>query len=53
MFSTYDQWKLRSPDEETWVEPFYCEDCEDAGCPACCETQPIEMEDLDEMCGAG
>jgi hypothetical protein len=30
---------------------FYCSSCEDMGCPECCEPQPIEMDDLDEMCG--
>lgn len=34
----YDAWKLRAPD---WDQPDpECADCDDAGCPACCPTQP-------------
>jgi len=47
MFSTYDSWKLACPDDLR-PEP-NCLRCEDQGCPDCCETQPVALEDLDEM----
>lgn len=49
MFSSYDRWKLRSPDDERNDDP-KCSACEDAGCPECSGTdEPVTLEDLDEM----
>lgn len=47
MFSNYDLWKLRSPDEDR--PEFFCCECEDAGCPDCCEPVPITLDDLDDL----
>jgi len=44
IYTTYDSWKLASPDDE-W-EPECCK-CDDAGCPECCETEPVTLDDLD------
>lgn len=34
-------------------DPYYfqpeCVHCDDAGCPECCETQPITLDDLDDI----
>jgi hypothetical protein len=45
-YANYDQWKLASPDDGWYPE---CPACDDYGCPLCCETQPIDEDDLDMM----
>lgn len=44
---TYDQWKLASPDDERqrreWAPA--CDACDDVGCPECCDTEPVTMDD--------
>lgn len=47
---TYDQWKCTDPRDD---KPFTCERCEDVGCPECCETAPVTLEDMDEMDAQG
>ena len=49
MFSTYDNWKLASPEDEREPREFKCERCEDEGCNDCCPPQPVELEDLDQI----
>ena len=41
----YDTWKLASPDENWQPE---CIHCDDAGCPECCETTTMTLNDLEE-----
>ena len=47
-YGTYDEWKLANPDDG-WHPR--CPGCDDYGCPLCCETQPIDEDDLDMMSG--
>lgn len=59
MFSTYDQWKLASPDDRRSWEPepgpFFCDACQDVGwmldqddrVVPCCEcSAPVTIEDF-------
>lgn len=44
---SYDAWKTREPDH--WTKPPECPHCDDAGCPRCCDLEPVTLDDLMTM----
>ena len=47
----YTWWNNPYPNDDPYGFVPECPHCDDSGCPECCETCPIEMEDLEEMSG--